>query len=306
MKPIYLLLPLVLGGCAQLFAPSADRLRADLDATCEGAANCRFVNSPVRVDRSQERRIASRKVPFYPTLAQLDFVDGSGATWVAPEGIVTDGASIPPIFVPIVGDPTSPEFVNAAAVHDAYCGIGNERGVMFQAAPWEKVHVMFYDALLVGGVSEIKAKVMFAAVWLGGPRWGGAAFDPAEQPRVPMQKAMQDTKEYIEEFNPAITELIEYLSDRERGIMAAAARVGATGGAGNAGTAPGRDEGDNDGDGTPDGEGTAGEGTDGEGTGGTTGDDPAGTPGSGPTGPNTPAGDPTAPGGGVDSAGDGI
>ncbi|MCZ4351043.1 DUF1353 domain-containing protein [Roseovarius aestuarii] len=275
MKKFLYTLPLILSGCAQLTPQTGGEpskiSRTELAATCERSANCRFINSPVQVDRSQARRIASRKVPFYPTLAQLDFVDGSGVNWVAPKGIVTDGASIPPIFVPIVGDPTSPEFVNAAAVHDAYCGIGNERGAKFQAAPWQKVHIMFYDALRVGGVSEIKAKVMFAAVWLGGPRWGGADFQPYEQPKLAMQAAMRRTKDYVETYNPAITELIEYLSDQERLILRKKKRGGVAGGAGNAGNAGitgsgGEDEGSNEGTESP-GDGSEGTGDEGESSG---------------------------------------
>lgn len=306
MKMDFLILPLLMGGCAQftvstLGNPSV-QTRADLAATCEGGANCRFVNSPVQVDRSQMRRIASRKVPFYPTLAQLDFVDGSGATWVAPKGIVTDGASIPPIFVSIIGDPTSPEFVNAAAVHDAYCGIGNEQGLNFQTATWQRVHIMFYDALRVGGVPEIKAKLMFAAVWLGGPRWGDVEFLPSEQPRAPMQAAMQRTRLFVEGANPTIPALIEYISGEEGAVRRAAALAGPGTGVGGAGgndretdeasapsteaspSAPGSapDEG-TDGDGTG-GEGTDGEGTGGEGTGsegtGSEGTDGEGTAGS--------------------------
>ncbi|MEB8386837.1 DUF1353 domain-containing protein [Rhodobacteraceae bacterium KMM 6894] len=236
MKLAFLLVPLIVGGCAQLtvstIGSSSTSVRADLAATCEGAANCRFINSPVQVDRNQRRMISSRKVPFYPTLAQLDFVDGGEATWIAPKGIVTDGASIPPIFVPIIGAPTSPEFVNAAAVHDAYCGIGNEQGAKFQSKPWQQVHIMFYDALLVGGVPELKAKLMFAAVWLGGPRWGVVEFQPAQQPTAPMQAAMRRTKLYVEENNPSIPALIAFIAGQQAGVRRAVAQAGPGGGGG--------------------------------------------------------------------------
>ena len=281
MKLAFLLLPLIVGGCAQLtvstIGSSSTSARADLSATCEGDANCRFINSPVQVDRGKARRIASRKVPFYPTLAQLDFVDGGASVWVAPKGIVTDGASIPPIFVPIVGEPTSPEFVNAAAVHDAYCGIGNEQGVKYQSQTWQRVHIMFYDALLVGGVPELKAKLMFAAVWLGGPRWGTFEFQPTEQPNAPMQAAMRRTKMFVETQNPSIPALIEFISREEAAVkrvvaLAAPGRGGGSGG--DDGEGRDRDESpgeppSNETDGDPSGDpggNTAGEGTAGEGT----------------------------------------
>jgi hypothetical protein len=234
MKLALLVVPLLVGGCAHLtvstIGNSTAMSRADLVATCEGAANCRFINSPVQMDRSQRRMIASRKVPFYPTLAQLDFVDGGEATWIAPKGIVTDGASIPPIFVSIIGAPTSPEFVNAAAVHDAYCGIGNEQGAKFHSETWQRVHIMFYDALLVGGVPELKAKLMFAAVWLGGPRWGEVEFQPEEQPTAPMQAAMRRTRLFIEQSNPSIPALIGFIGAQEAAVQQAAAQAGRGGG----------------------------------------------------------------------------
>lgn len=300
MKKAFSLLPFVVAGCAQLAGlppgGGAQATRADLAATCEAGANCRFVNSPVQVDRSRARRIASRKVPFYPTLAQLDFVDGGGATWVAPKGIVTDGASIPPIFVPIVGDPTSPEFVNAAAVHDAYCGIGNEQAATFHDATWQRVHIMFYDALRVGGVPEIKAKLMFAAVWLGGPRWGDVEFQPEAQPTGAMQAAMRRTRLFVQGSNPSIPRLIAFLSRQERAVMRAAALAGPVAGGGGAGEGrAGHEEGSHGN--TPD-EGSASEGTTGEGTNG------QGTNGEGTNGEGTgTTGSDTGAPGGPDSTG---
>ena len=128
---------------------------------------CTFSQSPLRV-LPEPVELPKRPYKFFPTAGQLNFVDAQGKNWVAPPRTLTDGASIPKIFVAIVGDPTAPEFINAAAVHDAYCGVGNETGTMFHRAKWEDVHVMFYDGLIVGGTPEIRAKIMFAAVWLGG------------------------------------------------------------------------------------------------------------------------------------------
>ncbi|MEI4197660.1 DUF1353 domain-containing protein [Roseovarius sp. E0-M6] len=255
MRFIACLAFVLIAGCAQFTVKSPEGARVPVNPTCKAGANCHFVNSPVKVDRSRLLVIPSRDVPFYPTTEQVDFVDGTGSRWVAHEGIVTDGASIPPVFVSIVGDPTSPEFINAAAVHDAYCGIGNEEGPNYHTAPWHDVHVMFYDALRVGGVPEIKAKVMFAAVWLGGPRWpggrpetGGAlafaapaavagtpSFEPAEQNPVQMRAAMRRTKAFVEANNPSIPALVGFITGQERGIAATAAAGGAPGGGGQGG-----------------------------------------------------------------------
>ncbi|QYX55914.1 DUF1353 domain-containing protein [Roseovarius sp. SCSIO 43702] len=222
-------------------------------ATCErGDANCRFINSPVQVDRSRPTRIPSRTAAFYPTLNELQFLDGGRQRWIAHEGIITDGASIPQIFVGIVGEPTSQDFTNAAALHDAYCGIGNESGPNYHAAPWHDVHVMFYDALRVGGVPEIKAKVMFAAVWLGGPRWAGTrqpaqpalafaaarnvagtpGFRPGAHDPARMQAAMRRIRTFVEETNPDLQSLVAFITEEENGLAAGSSTAagGAPGG----------------------------------------------------------------------------
>jgi len=143
--------------------------------SCDGSSSgiCAFINSPVRLG-VKPVNLPSRKFPFFNTIDALEFVDAGSAKWIAPADTLTDGASIPPIFIKMIGAPTSREFVNAAAVHDAYCGIGNEEGSYYHGAIWQNVHRMFYDALRVGGTPPLKAKIMFAAVYIGGPRWGGS------------------------------------------------------------------------------------------------------------------------------------
>jgi hypothetical protein len=159
-------------------APDAARIAQNdvaLTATpCDRADNpvCIFINSPVPL-RQKPVRLFMRKNIFFPTAAPLEFIDARGRRWIAPESTLTDGASIPTLFVPMIGNPRSPEFINAAAMHDAYCGIGNEEGPKFHVKTWQEVHRMFYDALRVGGTPSIKAKIMYSAVYLGGPRWTG-------------------------------------------------------------------------------------------------------------------------------------
>jgi Protein of unknown function (DUF1353) len=98
------------------------------------------------------------------TLAQkLRFVDSQGEIWEAAAGLVTDGASIPGIFQPFVGEPFHERFIRAAIVHDHYC----DRHVK----SWRKTHRVFYDALIDQGVSVAKAKTMYYAILVGGPKW---------------------------------------------------------------------------------------------------------------------------------------
>jgi hypothetical protein len=76
---------------------------------------------------------------------------------------VTDGASIPWPLWSVVGGPFEGPYRRAAIIHDFYC----DR----KYRAWERVHRVFYDAMITGGVSVNKAKLMYYAVWRFGPRW---------------------------------------------------------------------------------------------------------------------------------------
>lgn len=98
------------------------------------------------------------------TLGQpFGYVDPSGTMWQAEKGLVTDGASIPRPLWSIIGGPFEGQYRRAAVIHDFYC----DR----KYRAWEKVHRVFYDAMITGGVSTVKAKLMYYAVWRFGPRW---------------------------------------------------------------------------------------------------------------------------------------
>lgn len=91
------------------------------------------------------------------------YVDPSDREWLAPKGSKIDGASIPPAAWSIIGGPFEGKYRNASVIHDVAC----ER----KDRPWQEVHRVFYDAMLTSGVSTLKAKTMYAAVLLGGPKW---------------------------------------------------------------------------------------------------------------------------------------
>ena len=186
-RPLFVLL-LGLAACSQPVTKSATNAHdlAVPTASCESADQpiCTFFNAPLTL-LTTPIRLLFRKETFYPTANELEFIDSTQKIWIAPKGTLTDGASIPRAFVPMVGEPTSKEFVNAAAIHDAYCGVGNDDLAQYHSDRWQNVHRMFYDALRVGGTPPKKAKIMFAAVYIGGPRW--------TMTRSP-QKATQVTK----------------------------------------------------------------------------------------------------------------
>lgn len=187
-------------------------------------AACYFRNSPVRLS-TKKVVIPGRPYEFYPLAVQLEFVDGQNRQWIAPRNTLTDGASIPEVFVSVIGNPREPEFANAAALHDAYCGIGNEDGPVYHSRTWQEVHRLFYDGLIVGGTPEIKAKLMFAAVWLGGPRWDPRTDrEDRSMQRIPaamMQATLRDVKFYIQRGRPSLSQLINYLEEQEDRMLLA-------------------------------------------------------------------------------------
>ena len=100
---------------------------------------------------------------------QEDFTycDPSGQRWTSPSGATIDGASIPrPAWSP-AGSPFVGDYRRASVIHDYYC-ITKDR-------PWQKVHRVFYDAMRASGVGIVQAKIFYAAVYQGGPRWQSLA-----------------------------------------------------------------------------------------------------------------------------------
>lgn len=96
-------------------------------------------------------------------LAPVIFIDDKNNEWLAPKGSIVDGASIPRIFWLFIGSPFIGKYRRASVVHDVYC--------VTKSKPHNEVHKMFYDALIVDGVSKFKARLMYRAVKLGGPKW---------------------------------------------------------------------------------------------------------------------------------------
>lgn len=94
---------------------------------------------------------------------KLRFTDSNKLVWETDDGEPTDGATIPPIFQPIVGKPFEESFLKAAIIHDHYC--------VRHVRPWRATHRVSYEGLIDQGVPQSKAKLMYYAVYLGGPKW---------------------------------------------------------------------------------------------------------------------------------------
>jgi len=93
----------------------------------------------------------------------FSFIDENGVEWLAPKRSKIDGASIPRFFWLFIGSPFVGKYREASVVHDVYCRT--------KSRPHKQVHKMFYEAMRVNGVNYFKAKAMYYAVRLGGPRW---------------------------------------------------------------------------------------------------------------------------------------
>jgi hypothetical protein len=94
---------------------------------------------------------------------KLSFIDCQEKTWDVPADARVDGASIPRLLWTLVGGPFEGKYRNASIIHDWYC----DR----RTRPWERVHEIFYEAMLTSGVSATQARLLYTGVVLGGPRW---------------------------------------------------------------------------------------------------------------------------------------
>lgn len=105
-------------------------------------------------------------------LKEFSYIDQQGRKWTTPQGWKVDGASIPRMLWTIVGSPFTGNYRRASVVHDYYCYV--------QTMPWQDVHRMFYWASRADGVSELGAKILYAGVYAGGPRWKAVHFSSRE------------------------------------------------------------------------------------------------------------------------------
>jgi hypothetical protein len=98
-------------------------------------------------------------------MQDFTFIDSKGTTWTAPAGHEIDGASIPQFLWSTVGSPFTGDYRRASVLHDYEC----DRKIH----PHKVVHRLFYDAMICDEVNPIRAKYMYQAVRLFGPKWGG-------------------------------------------------------------------------------------------------------------------------------------
>lgn len=97
-------------------------------------------------------------------LADFEFYDSRGKRWVAPQGRIVDGHSIPWVLVnPLVGTPFTGKGRESSVIHDVACQDKTE--------PWQDVHRAYHEGLRARGMSLPRAWIYYRCVYVGGPRW---------------------------------------------------------------------------------------------------------------------------------------
>jgi hypothetical protein len=171
---------------------------------------------------------ATLRGPIRGNLWELEhdfsFFDSKGKQWKAPKGTLSDGASIPQLFLSLIGDRLDPKYLDAAVVHDAYCGRGNERGASYHAEKWRDVHRMFHEACVKAEAGRVRAGVMYAGVYLFGPRWDDPASKAASLDAVPRAALAAEVREYAAslEAKDLTLDAIDSRMDRAAGRLSRA------------------------------------------------------------------------------------
>jgi hypothetical protein len=98
-------------------------------------------------------------------VSDLFYVDGNAMVWKAGAGDVTDGASIPDLFQPVIGGPWEKSYLPAAVMHDHYTKD------LHKVRTWQSTAHMFFSAMVVNNVEIVRAKLMYYAVYVFGPHW---------------------------------------------------------------------------------------------------------------------------------------
>ena len=171
----------------------------------------RFEIRPEKIETNDESHYMVLKSDF-------TFIDSTNTRWLAPAGTKTDGASIPQLFLSFIGDRFDPRYRAAAIVHDAFCQEINKSGASFQTRKWRATHKMFYEACVEGGTDKRAAQLMFAAIWLGGPRWNDEAHSLDAVPKELLKEEFEKCKEWLEKSERSNDALIAWMDRREQNL----------------------------------------------------------------------------------------
>lgn len=151
-------------------------------------------------------------------LEDFTYIDPLGKRWTAPKGYETDGASIPKAFWSVVGGPFEGGYREAAVIHDWYCHSKTE--------PWKDVHRIFYYAARAANVSESKAKLLYTAVRVGGPKWGDNkskcyschSGEEGKDAGLDEQEA-RSIADWVTKNNPSLDEIDAYANEKYPSVL---------------------------------------------------------------------------------------
>jgi len=97
------------------------------------------------------------------TLEQVVYIDRYGYPWEAPEGMISDGYSIPRFAWRVAGHPFSGRSIIQAVIHDRYCNV--------QSRSYQATHRVFGEMMRQFKEKKFRAYTYSKAVKLRGPRW---------------------------------------------------------------------------------------------------------------------------------------
>lgn len=96
-------------------------------------------------------------------LESVSFLDSKEVVWTAYQYDTINGASIPRFLWEEIGSPYVGFYRRPSVIHDVYC--------QRKSRPWQDVHNCLLEMMIADGVDELKAKIMFNAVYVAGPKW---------------------------------------------------------------------------------------------------------------------------------------
>ena len=97
------------------------------------------------------------------TLETVVYVDRYGYHWEAPEGIISDGYSIPRFAWRVAGHPFSGRSIIQAVIHDHFCNT--------KVRSHKATHRVFEEMMYEFKEKKFRAFTYSKAVKLRGPRW---------------------------------------------------------------------------------------------------------------------------------------
>jgi Protein of unknown function (DUF1353) len=135
------------------------------------------------------------------------FVDGEARRWNAPAQHTINGASIPRALWSIVGGPYEGQYRLASVVHDVACDVKEAR--------FQDVHRMFFAAAVAAGTGRTRAKVMYAAIFHFGPRWGTPVPRTVAQEGQELRDDAMRMRQYIEDSPEISLDRIDQFTSAE-------------------------------------------------------------------------------------------